>query len=74
MTTFLAGAAVLIWLAGIGVLATFMPQVIRSEPMLGMAADQAPVLFCVWFAVGIVAWPALPIVALLTKLTGKEQM
>lgn len=73
MIVFLAVAGVVIWLLGIVLLAVFLPKEIHRIPVFSIAADLAPALVAAYLAVICVAWPAIPIYAALTKVTGRRE-
>ncbi|MGW2863341.1 hypothetical protein [Streptomyces sp. NPDC001205] len=67
MTSWLAVADFLLYLTGIGTLATALPHMVRREPLLRLQCDTNPVGLCLWFAIVIVAWPDALITSLLTR-------
>lgn len=73
MIGILAGIAVFIWLAGLVGLAVLLPRELHRIPLLSIAADLQPALVAAWFALVTVAWPAIPIYALLEKLTERRK-
>lgn len=72
VTGVLAAIALAVWLLGVVALVVVLPREIHRIPVLSLAADLAPAFVCWFFAVVIAAWPALPIVAALEKLTERR--
>ncbi|MFF8910577.1 hypothetical protein [Streptomyces olivaceoviridis] len=70
--TWLIAAALLLYLAGIGLLAHAWRDGIQRHPNIQHYADLNPAGVSLWLAIVTVAWPAFLTYALITHLTRRS--
>lgn len=68
MTTVLAATALLIYLAGITILAVAWPKGIQQHPEIQRAAEAQPIAVALWLTLITVAWPVTVPYTLITSI------
>jgi hypothetical protein len=64
MTDSLGAVLFVLYLAGVGAVATLWPYVVRKNQMAALAVDIAPGAVCLWLAALTVAWPGVALYGL----------
>ncbi|MFF6903464.1 hypothetical protein [Streptomyces hydrogenans] len=62
-----------LYLAGVATLTAALPLAIRRQPEWQLVSQVAPVAVCLYLAIVTVAWPGIPLLAALSRLTRRTR-